>query len=97
MGRHSNLRLPPKLNKFFQRGVCMSPPLPRPDPICRNQSTEVDGYNFEMHIFEYIDHTLFNSRESLVAEYEKRRQRIANCSHTFHNEELSVIMGQINY
>ena len=98
LGRHSDIRTNPhKLNKLFQKGVCMSPPLPRSEPVCQNQSLQVFGYNFDMYHFEYIDHTLYYSHESLVEEYKKRQSRIASCSHSFDQKELDIIMSQIEY
>jgi len=77
----------------MQRGVCMSPPFPRPEPVCNaSQLTEQEGYNFEMHSFEWIDYTKHTSKEALVREHQLRHHRLRNCTHDWDLEELKVIM-----
>ena len=82
------------MNLFLQEGVCHSPPFPRREAACHdsNRSVMIDGYYHEMHRFECRDFSKVNSQESLIDEYQKRYERIKNCSHDWDVNELKVIM-----
>ena len=84
------------MNLLLQRGVCMSPPFPKTETVCiNNQTTDFEGYNYEMHSFEYIDYTKHNLKSDLQTEYQLRYQRIKNCTHNWNEDELKVIMKNV--
>ena len=86
-----------KMNMLMQRGVCMSPPFPRVEAVCdHTQRTIRDGYNHEMHAFDFFDMRKTNSNESLQLEYQKRHDRIKKCNHTWEPNEMRVIMKPEN-
>lgn len=82
-----------KMNMLMQRGVCMSPPFPKTESVCDgNQTFVVDGYNHEMHSFEYFDWRKVVSKEALVNEFNKRYERMKYCNHSWDPQEMSLVM-----
>ena len=82
------------MNLFLQEGTCISPPFPRQESVCLslNRSTVEDGYYHEMHNFEYINYAKVNSVSDMKSEYNKRNERLRNCSHIWDKEEMKIIM-----
>lgn len=90
-----NFALPKQRGQFnlmMQAGYCISPPLPKSEPVCLNQSSTHDGYHREMHYFEYFDWADVQPKEALQREFAQRQQRIANCTHDWDAAELSVVL-----
>lgn len=86
-----------EMNMFLQEGVCLSPPFPKTDSVCHdlNRTVVTDGYYHEMHRFECLDFSTVNSQKSLISEYEKRYNRIKNCSHKWDAAEMKILMKPI--
>lgn len=82
-----------EMNALLLRGYCLSPPFPKTEAICQNSERKSLklGYYAEMHHFDLIDYESINNVSSLKHQYEKRFQRIKNCTHTWNVEEIDNI------
>jgi len=93
--RNINSRM--EMNIFMQDGFCISPPFPRTEQVCQNHYINQLGYYKEMHNFDYIDYVAVTPAEALIAEFTKRRERIANCTPEFNvnDNDLKMILKSV--
>lgn len=80
-----------EMNKLLQKGVCMSPPFPNNHPICTSFPDLNNGYNVDMHRFEFADWTKVNSREILKQAFNERKSRLINCNHIWDKNEMKLL------
>lgn len=82
-------------NLFMQLGVCVSPPFPRTEEVCQNTTVDLEGYYYEMHNFDYVNYVSHNSQRVLQEQFQLRKARIANCTHSWDPAEVRVIMKNV--
>ena len=61
-----------QLNIVFQRGVCISPPFPKQEEICKEDPTNTQGFYEEMHRFEFFWWDKLQKPADLKSEFDKR-------------------------
>lgn len=74
----------------MQQGVCISPPFPRTEAVCKGKDPW--AYYYEMHHFEFVDYESLNSHESMNHEAMIRYNRTKQCTHEWDPYEMGIIM-----
>jgi hypothetical protein len=80
-----------EMNKLLQKGVCMSPPFPTNSICSRFSDLNVNGYNVDMHRFEFADWTKVNTKEVLQQAFNERKSRLINCTHEWDKNEMRIL------